>query len=171
MGSAGIFEQLLQQVKHLAASIGSKVRSATDREQTAHSLQADDLLLDGRVGLREALNRFKTDLFMSSLTESSKYQSRVRGYGSHLTSAAIAMPMGTPEKRTKDRQSTRQSIKYILDQSEAAFLSALDLLAGNGRVEDVRQACLSIALLHAFQTSLGHGTSSVTAAAAGILGV
>ena len=80
------------------------------------------------------------------------------------------MPMGTPEKRGKSRQSTRQSIKHILDQSEAAFLAALNLLAGNGRVEDVRQASLSLALLHAFQTSLGHGAPSVTAAAAGILG-
>ena len=80
------------------------------------------------------------------------------------------MPMGNPEQRTSDRQSTRQSIQIILQQSEQAFLAALTLATGSGRVEDVRHACLSLALVRAFQTSLGEGSASVTASAAAVLG-
>lgn len=79
------------------------------------------------------------------------------------------MPMGIPEKRMNDRQSVRDSIELVLDRSERGFLSAVSLSKGDGRVEDVRQACLSLALLRAFKTSLGHGSPSVTASAASIL--
>jgi len=70
----------------------------------------------------------------------------------------------------KDRQSSRQCIELTLHRSERAFLSALTMASGTGRVEEVRQACLSLALLRAFQTSLGQGSPIVTASAAGILG-
>jgi hypothetical protein len=40
----------------------------------------------------------------------------------------------------------------------------------NGRPEDVRQAGLSLAMLHAFQSSLGHGGLEATRLAADVLG-
>ena len=80
------------------------------------------------------------------------------------------MPMGHPDQRTRDRQSTRHGIQLILDRSEKSFIEALSLSANSGLVEDVRQACLALALLRAFQTSLGQGSAGITASAAGILG-
>lgn len=80
------------------------------------------------------------------------------------------MPLGIPEKKIKDRQSTRLSIQAVLTRAEDAFLSALDLVAGGGKVESIRQACLALALLRAFQTSLGQGSQKVTSAAASTLG-
>ena len=80
------------------------------------------------------------------------------------------MPMGHPDQRTKDPQSTRDGIQLILERSERSFLAALSLSVNSGLVEDVRQACLSLALLRAFQTSLGQGSAAITASAAGILG-
>lgn len=68
------------------------------------------------------------------------------------------------------RQSARHRIQITLDQANEAYRSALSLVAGSGRVEDVRQACLSLALLRAFQTSLGQGDSSLTSFAADLLG-
>ena len=88
---------------------------------------------------------------------------------SSLTESTIAMPMGLSKGRTKDRQSTRDSIQIILNRSQEAFISTLELSAAGGRVEDVRSACLSLALLRAFQTSLGQGSTDVTAAAAEVL--
>ncbi|WVQ98549.1 hypothetical protein IAU59_005675 [Kwoniella sp. CBS 9459] len=114
--------------------------------------KAEELLLEGRIALHEAFNTFKTDLFMSSLTES-----------------AVAMPMGNPTKRVIDRQSTRLSIQTVLTRAEEAFLSALSIASGSGKIEGIRQACLALALLKAFQTSLGHGSELVTASAADIL--
>ena len=84
--------------------------------------------------------------------------------------AALAMPMGDPQQRTRDRLSTRMSIQHILQRSEMSFISALNLASGSGKVEDVRQSCLSLALLRTFQTSLGEGSLDVTASAADILG-
>ena len=80
------------------------------------------------------------------------------------------MPMGIPEKKIKDSQSARLSIQAFLTRAEDAFLSALDLVAAGGKVEGIRQACLALALLKAFQTSLGQGSESVTSAAASTLG-
>jgi separase len=83
---------------------------------------------------------------------------------------AIAMPMGTMSKRLDHRQSARHRIEVILDQADQAYRAALSVVAGSGRAEDVRQACLSLALLRAFQTSLGQGGTDVTSFAADILG-
>ncbi|WWD01675.1 hypothetical protein V866_008621 [Kwoniella sp. B9012] len=136
-GSKEEYEELLSQIKSLPASTENK---------------AEVLLLEGRIALHEAFNTFKTDLFMSSLTES-----------------AVAMPMGAPLKRVVDRQSTRLSIQHVLARAEDAFLSALSLVSGSGKIEGIRQACLALALLRTFQTSLGQGSDEVTAAAAGML--
>ena len=116
-------------------------------------IKAEGFYLDGKIGLLEAFSHFQTDLWTCSLTEST-----------------IAMPMGTPIKRVRDQQSTRDAIQHVLERSQAAFSSALEISARSGRVEDVRLACLSLALLRAFQTSLGQGSKSSTAAAAEILG-
>ncbi|KAK8870007.1 hypothetical protein IAR55_000577 [Kwoniella newhampshirensis] len=130
-------EAILAQIKSLPSSSMTK---------------AEELLLEGRIALHEAFTQFKTDLFMSSLTES-----------------AVAMPMGNSEERVNDRQSTRLSIQSVLVRAEQAFLDALSLVSGSGRIEGIRQACLALALLRAFQTSLGQGSASVTSAAAGVL--
>ncbi|OCF35317.1 hypothetical protein I316_02863 [Kwoniella heveanensis BCC8398] len=130
-------EMLLAQLRSLSSSTETK---------------AEELLLEGRIALHEAFNTFKTDLFMSSLTES-----------------AVAMPMGNPTKRIVDRQSTRLSIQTVLTRAEEAFLSALSIASGSGKIEGIRQACLALALLRAFQTSLGHGSELITASAADIL--
>ncbi|WVR04981.1 hypothetical protein IAU60_001993 [Kwoniella sp. DSM 27419] len=136
-GSKEECEALLLQIRSLPMSTESK---------------AEELLLEGRIALHEAFNTFKTDLFMSSLTES-----------------AVAMPMGNPSKRPADRQSTRLGIQAVLARAEESFLSALSLASGSGKIEGIRQACLALALLRTFQTSLGQGSSKVTAAAADIL--
>lgn len=78
--------------------------------------------------------------------------------------------MGNPGGQVDHRQSARHRIQITLDQANEAYRSALSLVAGSGRVEDVRQACLSLALLRAFQTSLGQGDTRITSFAADLLG-
>lgn len=112
----------------------------------------EQLLLEARVAMHDAFKYFKTDLFMSSLTEST-----------------IALTMGSPGRRGKDRHSTRHEAVLQLDHASAAFRNTLAAIAARGRVEDVRQTCVSLALLGAFQTSLGHGSPVTTASAAGTL--
>lgn len=80
------------------------------------------------------------------------------------------MPMSTLTRRTQDRHSTRRTVNTLLAKSAAAFQSALELMDQDGQVEDVRGASMSLALLHAFQTSLGEGGEGLTRAAADLLG-
>jgi hypothetical protein len=81
------------------------------------------------------------------------------------------MPMGLPAKRPSERLSSRIKIQNVLERAEFSFRSALELFTDGAPVEDVRQARLNLALLHAFQTSLQHGSDTVTATAADILGM
>jgi separase len=81
------------------------------------------------------------------------------------------MPMGNREVQQRDRQSTRMNIQSILDRSEQAFVNLLQRASGRARVEDVRVAYQSLALLRAFKTSLGQGSEAVTASAAAALGM
>jgi hypothetical protein len=73
---AGMADQcahLLSQVEGLANNADSKVCSEGEGCHRANVFpQADDLLLSGRIELKEAFDHFKTDLWMSSLTESSE---------------------------------------------------------------------------------------------------
>ena len=64
----------------------------------------------------------------------------------------------------------RGSAQIVLQRAEAAYHDALDLVARSGRAEDVRQACMAMTLLCAYQTSLGIGSRKITATAASILG-
>lgn len=83
---------------------------------------------------------------------------------------AIAMPMSSLTRQTQNRHSTRRTVNALLARSSVAFQSAIELLERDGKVEDVRQAGLSLALLHAFQTSLGEGGMGLATAAADLLG-
>lgn len=78
--------------------------------------------------------------------------------------------MSTLTRRTQDRHSTRRTVNTLLAKSAAAFHAALVLMEQDGRVEDVRQIGMSLALLHAFQTSLGEGGEGLARAAADLLG-
>lgn len=75
--------------------------------------------------------------------------------------------MSSPERN--DRTSSRHAAQILLEKASEAFRSTLAAVARTGKVEEVRQACVSLAVLGAFQTSLGHGNSETTASAAGIL--
>jgi separase len=112
----------------------------------------EHLLLEARLAMYDAFKYFKTDLFMSSLTEST-----------------IALTMGSPGKRGKDRHSTRHEAVLQLERASEAFRNTLSTIAARGRIEDVRQTCVSLALLGAFQTSLGQGSAATTASAAATL--
>ena len=102
--------------------------------------KSQENLLLGKMRLREAYNSFQTDLFMSSLSD-----------------ALISMPCGTITSNTNNTNSlnTRKpSIETLVD-AEKYLINALDINFDRLSVKDVRQCCLSIGLIRAFQTSLG----------------
>lgn len=78
--------------------------------------------------------------------------------------------MGASDVKSKSRLSTRHKIEVVLDRAGGAFLQALKIAASSGKVEDVRRACLNVALLKAFQTCLGQGGRDNMAMAANLMG-
>lgn len=70
--------------------------------------------------------------------------------------------MGITAKPT----ASKSAILAVLDRADRAFRTSLMLRSQSGRVVDIRQAHLSLALIRAFQTALGQGSSAVTLAAA-----
>lgn len=64
----------------------------------------------------------------------------------------------------------RQDILSVLGNAEKLFWSDLALVARRGRVFHVRDAAVSLALIRAFQVSLGKTSKDGPIMAAGLLG-
>ncbi|KAJ9094312.1 hypothetical protein QFC19_007997 [Naganishia cerealis] len=121
----------------------------------------DDLALSTihKQGVRQrVLDHFKTDLFLNSLTESSKLACSVTPMhcvdygGSKLL--GISMPVGAytlKEAESKTPQSMSTMVSVLTDAETQT-----------GNVEDVREAVMSLALLKIYQSSLGQNLSHLT---------
>ncbi|KAI0344016.1 hypothetical protein BDW22DRAFT_1114942 [Trametopsis cervina] len=104
--------------------------------QTAE-IKAEENALMARLKLEDAYSRFQADMFLSSLAES-----------------AITLPMGMKRQKTTISASTHE-ILGILNNAEKLFWSDLALLARRGNVFHVRDAAISLALIRAFQDTIG----------------
>lgn len=83
---------------------------------------------------------------------------------------AIALPMGMSTKNELTLSPQTQDILATLDSAEALFWANLTLIARRGSVPAVRDTVVSLALIRAFQTSLGKSGPSGPALAVGLLG-
>ncbi|KAF8623369.1 hypothetical protein AX17_007447 [Amanita inopinata Kibby_2008] len=100
--------------------------------------KAEENALMAQLTLHNVYSRFRNDMFLSSLSEST-----------------IALPMGMTSKTKHIVTSTTQDLLNILDNAAKLFWANLLLIATSGSVSDVRNATISLALINAFQTSLG----------------
>ncbi|KAI0089987.1 peptidase family C50-domain-containing protein [Irpex rosettiformis] len=111
-------------------------------------LKAEESALMAKLKLEDVYARFQADMFLSSLAES-----------------AITLPMGMKKQKNSISAST-QEILAILNHAEKLFWSDLGLVAKRGNVFHVRDAAISLALIKAFQDTLGKtGTEGPTLAA------
>ncbi len=106
--------------------------------------------------MHELLERFHGDMFLSSLAESSKHSlSNLHEMSTDLVQTAIAIPMGMTADKTVTLAGSTQEILVALRQAEALFSSGLEAFFRRGKVPYIRQAAVSLALVSAFQASLG----------------
>ena len=84
-------------------------------------------------------------------------------------SIAITLPMGMISDKSAS-SSSGQEVLAILNHAEKLFWSDLALISRRGNVFDVRDAAVSLALIRAFQASLGGSTSDSPTLAARLLG-
>ncbi|KZO95424.1 hypothetical protein CALVIDRAFT_599208 [Calocera viscosa TUFC12733] len=115
-------------------------------------LKAEENSLLGRVHLHDACNQFRNDLFLSSLTES-----------------IIAVPMGMTSGHSMVPSASSTQVLDTLHKAEQYFAEALELMLCKGRVSQTRRISVSLALIHAFQTTLGKVNSRGPRLAASLL--
>ncbi|KAF8887051.1 peptidase family C50-domain-containing protein [Mucidula mucida] len=98
--------------------------------------KAEENSLIAKLTLHGVYKRFRGDMFLSSLPEST-----------------IALPLGTSKAPALSGSS--QDILKSLDHTEELFWSNLELTCRRGNVSHVREAAVRLALVRAFQASLG----------------
>ncbi|TFK48944.1 hypothetical protein OE88DRAFT_1737166 [Heliocybe sulcata] len=111
-------------------------------------IKAEEVALMSRLTLLDVYNRFRADMFLSSLAES-----------------AISIPMGTLSGKRTTLSPAAQDVLSTLANSEKLFWSGLSIISRRGQVSHVRNAVLTLALVRAFQTSLGRAGSDAVLAA------
>ncbi|KAK2461139.1 hypothetical protein APHAL10511_006666 [Amanita phalloides] len=114
--------------------------------------KAEENALMAQLTLHNVYSRFRNDMFLSSLAES-----------------AIALPMGMTNKQGHAISPTTQDLLNILENAAKLFWSNLSLITTNGCVPDIRNATISLALISAFQTSLGRPGKGGSSLAVGLL--
>ncbi|KAG1788751.1 peptidase family C50-domain-containing protein [Suillus plorans] len=102
--------------------------------------KGEEHALMGKLTLHSVYDQFRSDMFLSSLAEST-----------------IALPMGMTSDRAVSPTPSTQDILSTLDQAEKLFWADLALTADRGNVPHVREATINLALIKALQTSLGKG--------------
>ncbi|KAK0192924.1 peptidase family C50-domain-containing protein [Armillaria mellea] len=100
--------------------------------------KAEENSLLAKLALYGVYKRFRADMFLSSLTEST-----------------IALPLGTMGADMPTLSGTSLEISRNLETAARLFGDNLKLTAHNGNVSHVREAAIKLALIRAFQTSLG----------------
>ncbi|QRW18740.1 cysteine peptidase C50 [Rhizoctonia solani] len=116
-------------------------KALEDLEKLPQTLKSksEQASLLGRIALHEVYSQFRSDLFLSSLTES-----------------AIAVPMGMTSKDAVSNQPnpTRDALG-TLGTAEQNFWKTLQLSVAQGDVTRIRESATNLARIMAFQSSLG----------------
>ncbi|EAU89520.1 cysteine-type endopeptidase [Coprinopsis cinerea okayama7 len=100
--------------------------------------KVEENALMANLTLYNVYNRFRSDMFLSSLTEST-----------------ISIPMGMSSQGGVQIALPVQDVLNALDTAEKYFQEGLKLSVGSGDVLKAREAAVSLTLVKVFQTSLG----------------
>ncbi|KAG6876419.1 hypothetical protein C0992_013023 [Termitomyces sp. T32_za158] len=114
--------------------------------------KSEENVLMAKLTLHAVYGRFRADMFLSSLTEST-----------------IALPMGMTSELTYTPSSATQDILVSLEAAEKFFWECLVHIARTGRITDVREGVVSLALVQAFRTSLGKSNVNAPNITVGLL--
>ncbi|KAJ7510027.1 cysteine peptidase C50 [Mycena galericulata] len=116
--------------------------------------KAQENALMAKLTLHEVYGRFGTDMFLSSLAEST-----------------IALPMGMSTDKAPALSPSTYDILHTLDHAEQLFWLDFTLFSRRGDVFRVRDAVVSLAVIRALQTSLGKSGNQDPVLVAGLLDV
>ncbi|TFK73377.1 hypothetical protein BDN72DRAFT_956580 [Pluteus cervinus] len=114
--------------------------------------KAEESALLAKLSLQNVYARFRSDMFLSSIAEST-----------------IALPMGMTSKNGPTLSISAQDILAALEEAEGLAWANFALVSGKGNVSRVRNVTISLALIKAFQTSLGKSGSEISSLASNLL--
>ncbi|KAI0313288.1 peptidase family C50-domain-containing protein [Amylostereum chailletii] len=100
-------------------------------------MKAEEYSLIARLTLHDAFDHLREDIFLGSVSDS-----------------VITLPMGISGEKTS-ATATSQEIGRLLSEADSLFWSNLAAIARRGKVNDVRDAAVSLAYVRSLQTSLG----------------
>ncbi|KIJ59919.1 hypothetical protein HYDPIDRAFT_32659 [Hydnomerulius pinastri MD-312] len=105
-------------------------------------IKGEEHAIMGKLTMYSVYEQFRSDMFLSSLTEST-----------------IALPMGMSGDKDLSLVPATQDILNLLGDSENFFWADLALTSRRGAVPHVREASVSLAMIRALQSSLGKTSS------------
>jgi separase len=122
--------------------------------------------------LHNVHQRFQSDMFLNSLTESSTLHDHSLLNDCLLIPfpVAIAIPMGMSSKTTIQRMLPINDVLNALDSAEKYFQDNIALTGKTGDIVQLRNGAVSLTLVKAFQTSLGRLEDRNAVYAASLLG-
>lgn len=168
------YQELLERFLSLPPTAETKVRYSCvefKHGTLIGSLQAEENSLMGKLALIEVYTRFKADIFLSSMPESSEPR-KISGPQLELIilHAAIAIPMGMTGGEGANPPASTRNVLNTLANAEKFFWSTLALGGARGEFSRVRDTAMSLVLVRAFQTSLGKNSKNGACVAASLLG-
>lgn len=128
----------------------------------------------GKLTLHSVYEQFRTDMFLSSLTESGGSCSVRRlcsRFDIWVIYIAIALPMGMSGDKVPSLVPAVQDILGALNDAEKLFWADLALTSRRGAVPHVREASVSLAMIRALQSSLGKLSADAAMLATRLLGM
>ncbi|KAF7984668.1 hypothetical protein HWV62_12932 [Athelia sp. TMB] len=118
--------------------------------------KSEENALMAKLSLHDVYGRFRADMFLSSLIESSTSLQFEAGISHDSPDIkAIAMPMGMSGEKLSSLSPSTQDLLTTLNDTEGLFWADLALVARRGNVSRVRDATVSLAMIRALQNSLG----------------
>ncbi|KIK92250.1 hypothetical protein PAXRUDRAFT_830139 [Paxillus rubicundulus Ve08.2h10] len=105
-------------------------------------IRGEEHAIMGKLTMHSVYEQFRSDMFLSSLTEST-----------------IALPMGMSGDKDLSLVPATQDILNTLGDAEKLFWADLSLTLRRGNVSHVREASVSLAMIRAFQSSLGKAST------------
>ncbi|KAF8878488.1 peptidase family C50-domain-containing protein [Gymnopilus junonius] len=147
---------LSQRLWFLRDDVGDVFNSTLEKllslSSTSPQSKAEENALLGRLTLHGVYGRFRSDMFLSSLTEST-----------------IAVPLGMSGKEQVRLSLSTNEIVDALASAEEHFWAHLGMTSSKGNVIKVREAAKLLTLIGAFRTSLGDKRPDVPSVMAGLL--
>ncbi|GJJ15000.1 hypothetical protein Clacol_009271 [Clathrus columnatus] len=149
---AAILAQQIWLQRNASRSVVNELMRKLDALPSSTQIQLEKAVISAKLALHEAYAKFRSDIFLSSLPEST-----------------IAIPMGLVSKDGKNPSIGTKILTEMLSLAQTCFEETLQRVRNYGKVTYAREALLSLTTLRLFKASLGHSNNDDASVAINLL--